>query len=53
MLVENSPDSHNPVEIGYLRRSGRFGKWEHLEVQTGPPLLSGAIPAPGKGRLAD
>ena len=37
MVVENSPESHNPVENQRFTRSGRFEKWEALEVQTGPP----------------
>ena len=27
MLVENSPDSHNPVEIGDLGPQNRYWKW--------------------------
>ena len=49
MLVENSRDSHKPVEIDDLRahgdsRSGKVGR-----VQNGPQRLSGVILAPGKG----
>ena len=51
--VENSPESHKPVEIGDLRSQGASRSREALEVQTGPPKPSGAIPAPGKGGLAD
>ena len=52
MVVENSPESHKPVEIGDLRaqsdsRSGEAGK-----VQDGPPRPSGAILEAGKGNLA-
>ena len=37
MLVENSPDSHNPVENHDLRAQGASRSGEALEVQTGPP----------------
>ena len=35
--VENSTDSHKPVEISYLRAQGASRSGEALEVQTGPP----------------
>ena len=52
LLLENSTDSHKPVEISYLRaqsdsRSGEAGK-----VQDDPPRPSGAILEAGKGNLA-
>ena len=37
MVVENSPDSHKPVENQRFTRSGQFEKWEGQEVQIGPP----------------
>ena len=51
--VENPLESHKPVEIGDLRAQGASKSREALEVQTGPPKPSGAIPAPGKGGVAD
>ena len=34
--VENSTESHKPVEIGDLRLLMVWGVGEHLEVQNGP-----------------
>ena len=41
MVVENSPESHNPVENQRFTRSGRFEKWGSLEVQTRGPNRPG------------
>ena len=37
MVVENSPESHKPVENQRLRAQGASRSGEALEVQTGPP----------------
>ena len=48
MDVENSLESHKPVEIGDLSSQGDSKIWGSLEVQNGPPGPPGAILAPGK-----
>ena len=48
MLVENSIDSHKPVEIGDLRAQGDSRSGEKKEVQDGPPRPSRAAERPGK-----
>ena len=52
MDVENSPDSHKPVEIGDLGSQGDSKIWGSLEVQNGPPGPSGALLSRGRGRCA-
>ena len=32
LVVENSAESHKPVEIGDLRAQGASGEWERLEI---------------------
>ena len=49
MLVENSPDSHKPVETDDLRSQGDSRNGEVGRVQNGPTRPSGAILPPGKG----
>ena len=49
MLVENSTDSHKPVEIDDLRAQGDSRSGEVGRVQSGPTRPSGAILTPGKG----
>ena len=50
--VDNSQESHKPVETGDLRAKGASRSREALEVQTGPPKPSGAISEPEKGTCA-
>ena len=52
MVVENSTESHKPVEIGDLRDQGDSRSGETKRVQDGPPRPSRAAERPGKGRLA-
>ena len=47
--VENSAESHKPVEIGDLRAQGASRSREGGRLQTGQLRPSGAILAPGKG----
>ena len=47
MLVENSPDSHNPVENQRFTRSGCFEKWGSPR---GPNRPAEAADGPLEGR---
>ena len=49
MFVENSPDSHKPVEISDLRAQGDLRSGEGKGVQNAPPGPCRAAERLGKG----